>query len=96
MNRKRSLFQKCWYDLRNVTPVRQMRKMLQIAYRNCQSLNDLNAQSQNLVRLTEAQLDHASRVLGIQCEEFLARHLFTNPKYADPRRLNRFEYQVYS
>ncbi|MCU0426315.1 MAG: hypothetical protein MUF71_11890 [Candidatus Kapabacteria bacterium] len=37
-----------------------------------------------------------SRLLEIHTEDFLQRHLFQNPRYASPQRLNRFEFKVYS
>ncbi len=37
-----------------------------------------------------------SRLLEIQSEDFIQRHLFQNPRYDSPKRLNRFEFKVYS
>ncbi|CAN5416356.1 hypothetical protein BH09GEM1_BH09GEM1_35810 [soil metagenome] len=36
------------------------------------------------------------RSADILIEDFIARHLHGNPKYEDPKRLNRFEFQIYS
>src|ERR1700744_2589365 len=33
---------------------------------------------------------------GIQVAQFLAEHLYNNPKYAQSKRLNKNEYQVFS
>lgn len=37
-----------------------------------------------------------SRLLELQTEEFLQRHLYQNPRYDSPKRLNRFEFKVFS
>lgn len=37
-----------------------------------------------------------SRLLEIETEDFIQRHLFQNPRYASPLRLNRAECKVYS
>lgn len=37
-----------------------------------------------------------SRLLEIETEDFIQRHLFQNPRYASPLRLNRSEFKVYS
>lgn len=37
-----------------------------------------------------------SRLLEIETEDFIQRHLFQNPRYASSQRLNRFEHKVYS
>src|ERR1700749_1911475 len=33
---------------------------------------------------------------GIKVQQFYHDHLFTNPKYQSPKRLGRYEYQVFS
>jgi hypothetical protein len=37
-----------------------------------------------------------SRLLELQTEEFLQRHLHQNPRYASSKRLNRYEFKVFS
>jgi hypothetical protein len=36
------------------------------------------------------------RAGDVLIEDFLARHLHGNPKYQDPKRLNRHEFQIFS
>lgn len=37
-----------------------------------------------------------SRLLEIHTEDFLQRYLYQNPRYASPKRLNRYEFKVFS
>ncbi|MDB4916839.1 MAG: hypothetical protein JWM95_4483 [Gemmatimonadetes bacterium] len=36
------------------------------------------------------------RAGDVLIEDFLARHLHANPKYQDPKRLNRYDFQIFS
>lgn len=48
-------------------------------------------------RLGIEELQKSSRTLiEILSEEYVERHLFQNPKYQNPKKLNRFEFQVFS
>jgi hypothetical protein len=39
---------------------------------------------------------YAHRLISLLIDDYLERHLHRNERYADPRRLNRYEYQVFS
>ena len=36
------------------------------------------------------------RTADILIDDYIARHLHGNPKYGDPKRLNRHEFQIFS
>jgi len=50
-------------------------------------------QIRNILNVVLRKLDDDK---GIKVTQFLSEHLFNNPKYTQSKRLNRFEYQVFS
>lgn len=50
-------------------------------------------QIRNILNNVERRLDNDK---GLKVNLFLSEHLFNNPKYTESKRLNRFEYQVFS
>src|SRR5882762_10241106 len=43
--------------------------------------------------MTEKMLQN---MYSMQVDEYLGKHLFKNPKYQSPKRLNKFEFQSFS
>ena len=61
--------------------------------------NDYSAISSQLEQLSRLLRDLDSHFNGgrqLQIEDYLARQLYSNPYYLEGKRLNRFEYQVFS
>lgn len=50
-------------------------------------------QIRNILNVVLRKLDDDK---GLKVTQFLSEHLFNNPKYTQSKRLNRFEYQVFS
>ena len=50
-------------------------------------------QIRNILNVVLTKLDNDK---GIKVSQYLQQHIFDNPKYADSKRLNKHEYQVFS
>jgi hypothetical protein len=73
--------------LNDLPGFRHLSELLRIARRHNAILNDITDRS-------EAQ--YAYRLINLLIDEYLEQHLFGAPRYAEAKRLNRHEYQVFS
>lgn len=90
------MYQRFWSALKKLPPLSQMREFLDISHRNLQVMEEIHVLSRKIADFNETQAAFNNVALQILIDGYLSEHIFANPKYADTKRLNRYEYQVYS
>jgi hypothetical protein len=62
------------------------------------ALRPIVSKLRSITGALEVQSMHASmrKLAEIFVEDYINKHMYENPRYQNPKRLNRFEYQVYS
>lgn len=89
-------YQKSLDGLKNLPPLLQIREALIIHLRKLRLMEQLYSQNTRLIELAEAQIGLNTTTHNILIDKYLDECLYSNPKYAEPKRLNRFEFQAYS
>jgi len=73
--------------LNKLPVIRHLYELINIARRHISILDDFTARSDT---------QYAHRLINILIDDYLERNLYQAPRYADPKRLNRHEFQVFS
>ena len=73
--------------LKGLPGIRHLTQLLGIARRQGEIVESLAERSDP---------QHAYRLISLMIDDYINRYLWQDERYAEPRRLNRFEYQVFS